>query len=123
MKNALVTGVSWTTGIGFAVTQQLIKDGYFVYAIYHSEDSTAKEYFKGHHDSVKFIQCDLSDRESVSQLINNLSGVSLNAIVFDSSIGIPYIIVSGYCLFSLSSSFRYSSASSEENFGNTKPVK
>ena len=81
MKNALVTGVSWTTGIGFAVTQQLIKDGYFVYAIYHSEDSTAKEYFKGHHDSVKFIQCDLSDRESVSQLINNLSGVSLNAIV------------------------------------------
>ena len=43
MKKALVTGVSWDTGIGYAISKQLIEDGYFVYAIYHSKDSTAKE--------------------------------------------------------------------------------
>ena len=28
MKRALVTGVSWDTGIGFAITKQLVEDGY-----------------------------------------------------------------------------------------------
>ena len=47
MKKALVTGVSWDTGLGFAITKQLIEDGYFVYAVYHSEDSTAKTILEG----------------------------------------------------------------------------
>lgn len=81
MKKALVTGVSWTTGIGFVVTQQLIKDGYFVYAIYHSEESTAKEYYDNHPDNVEFIQCDLADRESISHLIERFSGITINAII------------------------------------------
>ena len=81
MKKAIVTGVSWTTGIGFAVTQQLIKDGYFVYAVYHSEESTAKEYYDSHPDNVEFIQCDLANRESVSRLIERFSGVAINAII------------------------------------------
>lgn len=81
MKKALVTGVSWTTGIGFAVTQQLIKDGYFVYAIYHSEESTAKEYYDNYPDNVEFIQCDLADRESISHLIERFSGITINAII------------------------------------------
>ena len=80
-KKALVTGVSWTTGIGFAVTQQLIKDGYFVYAVYHSAESTAKEYYDNHPDNVEFVQCDLADRESVSRLIERFSGITLNAII------------------------------------------
>ena len=81
MKKALVTGVSWTTGIGFAVTQQLIKDGYFVYAVYHSAESTAKEYYDNHPDNIEFIQCDLADRESVSRLIERFSGITINAII------------------------------------------
>lgn len=81
MKKALVTGVSWTTGIGFAVTQQLIKDGYFVYAVYHSEESTAKEYYDNHPDNVEFIQCDLADRESISRLIERFSGITIHAII------------------------------------------
>ena len=81
MKKALVTGVSWTTGIGFAVTQQLIKDGYFVYAVYHSAESTAKEYYDNHPDNVEFVQCDLADRESVSRLIERFSGITINAII------------------------------------------
>lgn len=81
MKKALVTGVSWTTGIGFAITKQLIKDGYYVYAVYHSDDSTAKEYYDEHPDNVDFIQCDLTDRKAVSKLISDLSGIALNAII------------------------------------------
>lgn len=81
MKKALVTGVSWTTGIGFAVTQQLIRDGYFVYAVYHSAESTAKEYYDNHPDNVEFVQCDLADRELVSRLIERFSGITLNAII------------------------------------------
>lgn len=81
MKKALVTGVSWTTGIGFAVTQQLIKDGFFVYAVYHSKESTAKEYYDNHPDNVEFIQCDLADRESVSRLIERFSGITINVVI------------------------------------------
>lgn len=81
MKKALVTGVSWTTGIGFAITKRLIKDGYYVYAVYHSDDSTAKEYYDENPDNVEFIQCDLTDRKAVSKLISDFSGIALNAII------------------------------------------
>lgn len=82
MKRALVTGVSWDTGIGFAVSKQLIHDGYFVYAVYHSEDSTAKEILESEHqNSVECIQCDLTNREELGQLIEKLKGTRLDAIV------------------------------------------
>lgn len=83
MKKALVTGVSWDTGIGFAITKQLVCDGYYVYAIYHSEDATAKEILeKEHQNSVKCIQCDLTDRDAVYSLVESLRKTThLDAIV------------------------------------------
>ncbi|MBQ9517208.1 MAG: SDR family oxidoreductase [Eubacterium sp.] len=81
MKKALVTGVSWKTGIGFAITQQLIKDGYYIYAIYHSDDSTAKQYYDENPNNIEFIQCDLADRNSIKKLIDKLSNVTLNVII------------------------------------------
>lgn len=83
MKNALVTGVSWTTGIGFAVSKQLIEDGFFVYAVYHSEDSTAKEFFEKNPSNIEFLQCDLSQRDSIDLLISHFvsSDVKLDVIV------------------------------------------
>ena len=83
MKNALVTGVSWNTGIGFAITQQLVCDGYYVYAIYHSEDSTAKEILeKQYPNSVRCIQCDFTDRDAVYSLVELLRKTThLDAIV------------------------------------------
>lgn len=81
MKKALVTGVSWTTGIGFAISKQLVEDGYCVYAVYHSEDSTAKEEFSEVHNSIEFIQCDLADRNSIETLINRFNNVNLDVIV------------------------------------------
>lgn len=83
MKKALVTGVSWDTGIGFAVTKQLVLDGYYVYATYHSDDSTAKEILEREYkNTVRCIQCDFTDRKSVSKLIDFLCGTThLDAIV------------------------------------------
>lgn len=73
MKKALVTGVSWDTGIGFAITKQLVADGYHVFAVYHSEDSTAKEVLEANYpDSVECIQCDLTNRDSLYELIDSL---------------------------------------------------
>ena len=82
MKKALVTGVSWDTGIGFAITKQLIEDGYFVYAIYHSDESTGKEILTSKYaESVECIQCDLTDREQIISLIAKLKNTQLDAIV------------------------------------------
>lgn len=83
MKKALVTGVSWTTGIGFAICKQLIADGFYVYAIYHSADSTAKEFYNQNPDNIEFFQCDLSKRESLNSLINHLinSDIKFDAII------------------------------------------
>lgn len=82
MKKALVTGVSWDTGIGFAITKQLVEDGYFVYAIYHSDESTSKEIFTTQYvDSVECIQCDLTDRDQIVNLITKLKKTHLDVIV------------------------------------------
>ena len=72
MKNALVTGVSWTTGIGFAISKQLIADGFYVYAVYAQNP-----------DNIEFIRCDLSKRDSLKLLINYFksSDIKLDVIV------------------------------------------
>ncbi len=83
MKNALVTGVSWTTGIGFAISQQLIEDGFYVYAVYHSNDSSAKEFYEQNPNNIEFLQCDLSQRDSLNSLISYFknSNIKLDVIV------------------------------------------
>lgn len=83
MKNALVTGVSWKSGIGFAITKQLIENGYYVYAVYHSKDSDVKKHYDEHSDNVRMIQCDLAKREDIEKLINELleSKIKLDVIV------------------------------------------
>lgn len=81
MKKAIVTGVSWSTGIGFAISKQLIENGYYVYAIYHSKEATAKEALGDKKDCIEFIQCDLSNRTAINQLINYFQNTPLDAII------------------------------------------
>lgn len=82
MKRALVTGVSWDTGLGFAITKQLVEDGYYVYAIYHSDESTAKEILEqDYSDTVECIQCDFTDREQVSSLLGKMDGIAIDALI------------------------------------------
>lgn len=78
IKKALVTGVSWNTGIGYAIANQLVEDGYYVYAIYHSDESTAIEETI---ENIEFIQCDLSNRTSIKSLIDSFENINLDAIV------------------------------------------
>lgn len=80
MKQALVTGVSWTTGIGFATVKQLVLDGYYVYAIYHNSESDAKDTVNDT-DNIEFIQCDLSDRIAIFELLKRFDGIKLDVIV------------------------------------------
>lgn len=83
MKTALVTGVSWDTGIGFAICKQLIQDGYYVYALYHSDESTAKEYYDRNPGNIAFIQCDLTNRSDIQKTIDYFirNKILLDAIV------------------------------------------
>ena len=82
MKKALVTGVSWDTGLGFAITKQLVEDGFYVYAIYHSDESTAKEILeRDYNESVKCLQCDFTDRNQIRNLVSEMEGVALDALI------------------------------------------
>lgn len=82
MKNALVTGVSWDTGIGFAITKQLVEDGFYVYAVYHSNESTAKRILEQDYAaSVKCIQCDLTNRNEIKKLISQMDGICLDVLI------------------------------------------
>lgn len=87
MKISLVTGVSWTTGIGFAISKQLIADGFYVYAIYHSEDSDAKEFYDQNPDTIKFIQCDLAEQDSLKLLINYFKSADIKLDVIVNNAG------------------------------------
>lgn len=82
MKKAVVTGVSWTTGLGFAITKQLIEDGYFVYAIYHSDDSDAKVVIENEYKGFAIaLQCDLADRTQINELIVKLKNEKIDVLV------------------------------------------
>jgi len=82
MKKALVTGVSWDTGIGYAISKQLINDGFFVYAVFHSDDSTAKTTLENEFPArIEFIQCNLTDRIQIKDLIDRFRDINLDAII------------------------------------------
>jgi NAD(P)-dependent dehydrogenase (short-subunit alcohol dehydrogenase family) len=54
-KKALVTGVSRTTGIGFAICKQLLSEGYFVHATYNSENLCESEFAKLYSNKSKYM--------------------------------------------------------------------
>ena len=81
MKTALVTGVSRTTGIGYAICKQLLNNGYFVYAIYNSENSCEATLQDSYKDKFSFLQCDFTDRNALDSLIERMKKISLDLIV------------------------------------------
>lgn len=81
MKTALITGVSWASGLGYELTRRLLNENFFVYAIYHSEnecETLLKDEFNG---KFKFIQCDLSKREEVNALIEEMKSKKLDVLI------------------------------------------
>ncbi len=78
MKNILVTGVS--RGMGKAIAQLLVKEGYFVYGIYNTEKEEAEK-LKNELKNLEIFQCDFNNRENTKSLIQTLSKFHFNGIV------------------------------------------
>ena len=66
-KTAIVTGAA--RGIGKAVAKRLVKDGFFVAAVYNSSEKLAKELENELYPNVKAYKCDVSDSESVNAVV------------------------------------------------------
>lgn len=80
-KTALVTGVSRTTGIGFAICKQLLSEGYFVHAVYNSENLCESEFAKLHPNQYKMYQVDFTNREQRTAFVKELKKETFNLIV------------------------------------------
>lgn len=82
MKNAIVTG--GTKGIGLAITEMLLKEGYFVYATYGSDESAAqkmRENLTSFQGSFSVERVDQSNVDDVHRFTNQLKDVDIHCIV------------------------------------------
>ena len=82
MKNAIVTG--GTKGIGLAITEMLLNEGYFVYATYGSDDSAAqkmRENLSAFQGSFSVERVDQSNVDDVHRFTNQLKDVDIHCIV------------------------------------------
>jgi len=69
-KTAIVTGAS--RGIGRCIAQRLVRDGFFVAAVYNSSEEAAKELEKELSPNVKAYKCDVSDSKSVDRTVREI---------------------------------------------------
>lgn len=86
MKNILITGVS--RGMGKATAELLIREGYFIYGVYNSNQSTAEK-LKEELKNIEIFQCDLSSRENTTALIQKLKGVQFDSVVNSAGVFLP----------------------------------
>lgn len=77
-KIALVTGMS--RGIGKAITEKLVNEGYFVYGTYNTGKKEAQQ-IKEKLKQVKIFQVELRDRKQILAVINKLNKIQFDAIV------------------------------------------
>lgn len=87
MKNILVTGA--TRGIGRAITEKLLDEGHTIYAVFKESIEQANDLAEKYDDKVVTLQANLSNKEQVKQLIEQLKDVQLDGIV--NNAGIVYL--------------------------------
>lgn len=87
MKTILVTGA--TRGIGRAITEKLLSEGYKVYGVYKESGEQAKELTEKYGDAITLLQADLADSPQVQQLVEQLKDIRLDGIV--NNAGIVYL--------------------------------
>lgn len=82
-KIALVTGMS--RGIGKAICEKLVGEGYFVYGTYNTGDQEANE-IKETLKSVEIFQVDFKEREQTLAFINKLKKIQFDAVINNAGI-------------------------------------
>lgn len=92
MKNILITGVS--KGIGRTVAHHFHSLGYTVYGGYkwsstYKDEQPLAESLKAELPNVTLLPFDLADRQQLEQLIQQMNGVQLDAIVSNAGEFIP----------------------------------
>ena len=73
MKIGLITGAN--SGLGYASTQKLLKEGYFVYMACRSEEKALKainSFDKELRDKVEYVYCDLSSFDSIRECVSHI---------------------------------------------------
>jgi NAD(P)-dependent dehydrogenase (short-subunit alcohol dehydrogenase family) len=78
---ALITGVSRPTGIGFAICMQLLLEGYFVHATYHSENKCKEKFEEKYPHQYKMHQVDFTNRRQLDAFIAEMEDKVFNLIV------------------------------------------
>lgn len=83
MKTAVVTGVS--RGIGKAIAQRLVKDGFFVHGTYNTGESVAKK-LREELQAIEVHQINFSKRSDTLSLIDRLKNVSIDVLVNNAAV-------------------------------------
>lgn len=82
MKNILVTGI--TRGIGKSIFETL-KDGNNIYGVYVKSEKIAED-LQSRNKNLKLYKCDLSNREDISALIEDIGSVKFDSLIFNAGI-------------------------------------
>ncbi len=72
--NAIVTG--GCSGLGKCFTEELLKKGYKVYALYNNSVDSALE-LENTYDNIRCIKCDIRKEEEIEQVFFNLDDIDL----------------------------------------------
>ena len=81
MKQALVTGVSRRSGLGYGICLGLLDAGYDVIGIYNTDNECEEEFATSYPGRTVFYQCDFTSIEALDCLLETLSANSYDLIV------------------------------------------
>lgn len=80
-KVALVTGVSRTSGIGYAICMKLFSEGYFIHAVYNTENECDDEFKNAYPNCYKMHKVNFTERGELNTFISEMKTECFNLIV------------------------------------------